>query len=29
VPYPHNPTTILDPTTNFLFWMLDLTHAAR
>jgi carboxylesterase type B len=29
VPYTENRTTILDQTTNFLYWTLDLTHAAR
>jgi carboxylesterase type B len=29
VPYTQNRTTILDQTTNFLYWTLDLTHAAR
>jgi carboxylesterase type B len=29
VPYWQNRTTILDQTTNFLYWTLDLTHAAR
>jgi acetyl esterase/lipase len=29
VPYTQNRTTILDQTTNFLYWILDLTHAAR
>ena len=29
VPYAQNRTTILDQTTNFLYWTLDLTHAAR
>jgi acetyl esterase/lipase len=29
VPYSQNRITILDQTTNFLYWTLDLTHAAR
>jgi carboxylesterase type B len=29
VPYIQFRTTILDQTTNFLYWTLDLTHAAR
>jgi hypothetical protein len=29
VPYTQNRTTILDQTTNFLYWTLDLAHAAR
>jgi acetyl esterase/lipase len=29
VPYAQNRTTILDHTTNFLYWTLDLTQAAR
>ncbi len=29
VPYSQNRTTILDQTTNFLYWTLDLTNAAR
>jgi acetyl esterase/lipase len=29
VPYVQHRTTILDHTTNFLYWTLDLTHAAR
>jgi hypothetical protein len=29
VPYTRNRTTILDQTTNFLYWTLDLTHAGR
>jgi hypothetical protein len=29
VPYTQNRTTILDQTTNFLYWTLDLTNAAR
>jgi para-nitrobenzyl esterase len=29
VPYTQNRTTILDQTTNFLYWTLELTHAAR
>ncbi|MGH9230784.1 MAG: carboxylesterase family protein [Acidimicrobiales bacterium] len=29
VPYTQNRTTILDQTSNFLYWTLDLTHAAR
>jgi carboxylesterase type B len=29
VPYTQFRTTILDQTTNFLYWTLDLTHAAR
>ncbi|MBX3284414.1 MAG: carboxylesterase family protein [Acidimicrobiales bacterium] len=29
VPYAQHRTEILDQTTNFLYWTLDLTHAAR
>jgi dipeptidyl aminopeptidase/acylaminoacyl peptidase len=29
VPYSQNRTTILDQTTNFLHWTLDLANAAR
>jgi carboxylesterase type B len=29
VPYAENRTAILDQTTNFLYWTLDLTNAAR